>query len=254
MNDKLLESVHDLNNIIVECNTSFIYESIMLDCVQINSNQEVVYEETSNEHDSKKKNEESIQKKKSFLEKVKSAWRAFVDMMKRMMKACIDFIRKNVKMIKSTFEVNVYVADRSYLINALKDLNNDVKSGKAVDNIIKSHKLGADDYYIAKYHDMVNDEPTILKMKKGNAIKFLEKQLNEANTLISAFDKEVDRLLKLHEETSKYNDRLTNALYKYNVELVNNARIYYKDLISLIVEDIQKLTNVQNDMEEKGGK
>lgn len=238
MDTILYESIYELNNIIAECNSEYIYESIILESEE-NNVIDAEYKEVD------KDDKQSIEKKKSFLEKVKAAWKAFVAAMKKMIKACIDFIKKNVRMIKDSFDVQVFVADRSDFIDSLRELNMDTKSGKAFDNIMNSRL--AEDYYIEKYKKDVK----VIKMKKGDAIKFLEKQLNEANKLLEDFDKEVDKLLQFYDDNKHKMKGLESITNKHKVGMVSIARDHYKSIISRIVNDLQDLTTKKRDEKEK---
>lgn len=237
MDTILYESIYELNNIIAECNSEYIYESIILESEE-NNVIDVEYKEVN------KNDKQSIEKKKSFLEKVKTAWKAFVATMKKMIKACIDFIKKNVRMIKDSFDVKVFVTDRSDFIDSLRELNMDTKSGKAFKNIVNS-RLG-EDYYIEKYKKDVK----VIKMKKGDAIKFLEKQLNESNKLLDDFDKEVDKLLQFYDDNKHKMKGIEPITNKHKVRMVSIARDYYKSIISHIANDLQDLTTKKRDEKE----
>lgn len=243
MTDILYESVFELNSIISEINSEFIFESIMLENDE-NKIIDVDYKEVNGD-----KKEESIQKKKSFLEKVKSAWKAFVAAMKRMIKSCIGFIKKNKTEIKETAEVKIYVTDRSEMLAGFKRLNDDVMSGKAIKKIIDAGRVG--DEYVSRSFTRTFDEKKVL-VDKDDAIRILEKQLNEAEKLISGFDKQVDDFLRDAErKISNIESTADRLMVSYGVQAVTNARNHYKELIQEIVMEIQEVASRKNDMQEK---
>lgn len=246
MDNVLYESIYELNSIIAEVNSEFIYESIMLESEE-NNIIDVEYKEA--DKDNNKKKEESIEKKKSFLEKVKAVWKAFVAAMRKMIKSCLGFIKKNKTEIKETAEVKIYVTDRTEMLAGFKRLNNDVKSGKAIKNIMNAGRFG--DAYVDRSFTRSFDEKKI-PVDKDDAIRILEKQLNEAEKLISAFDKQVDEFLR--DAEIKLRDMDSNAdrlIFNYGVQAVTNARKHYRNLIQEIVTEIQEVASRKNDMKEK---
>ena len=87
---------------------------------------------------------------------------------------------------------------------------------------------------------------------KDDAIRILEKQLNEAEKLISGFDKQVDDFLRDAErKISNIESTADRIMFSYGVQAVTNARNHYKELIQEIVMEIQEVASRKNDMQEK---
>ena len=207
MDNVLYESIYELNSIIAEVNSEFIYESIML------------------ESDSSK----------SILEKIKDSWKFFMNDMKKIIKACSDFLIKNSKRIMESADIKVIVNDRTVLLNALRELNDDNKQGyKAFDKIVNGY-----DYYLVRF-----EKRKMITMYKSQAIKYLEKQLNEANSLIEEFDKDVDLMLKVYERDK---DKLGEHA-RYKAEMVSSSRKLYRKLINEIVDEIERVTIKKRDV------